>query len=173
MIVRGGMIRGREKAGVWETWDCSGGDWPDDERPLMLLLKLGLFSVENMEPLTIFALLVHGQIFGCPSVEMDWYWRLGDTSGCFIFLGEKWRGPESWEESNEVDQIIFGWYFRGRNNGILWSKVCVGYCAWEGRVQDDSAPRWFWERMTKLSAWHTVDKKQLSWIELCGKETME
>lgn len=34
------MIREREKAGVWDTWDCNGGDWPDYERPFMLLSKV-------------------------------------------------------------------------------------------------------------------------------------
>lgn len=113
--------------------------------PLCCCLKLKLFSVDNMEPLKVFALFA---IFGCPSMEIDWCWRQELTSGFCSFLGEKWWGPESREGSKEVNVVISGWYFRGGIDGILWS---VRYCAWEGRIQDDSAPRWLWERMTLSS----------------------
>lgn len=49
----GGRVIGeREKAGILETWKCKGSEEPD----LCCCLKWRLFSVDNVEPLKLFAL---------------------------------------------------------------------------------------------------------------------
>lgn len=61
------MIGEREKAGVLETWKCTGSEGPD----LSCCLKLRLFSVDNVEPLQVFALFISVQIYDCLSAEMN------------------------------------------------------------------------------------------------------
>lgn len=78
-----GMIGEREKAGILETWKGKGSEEPD----LCCCLKWRLFSVDNVEPLKLFAFHYKFTIrSGCLSVEMDRQWRPEDTSGCCIFF---------------------------------------------------------------------------------------